>query len=133
MSEKEIVIAFFIEGYVKKNYEYVLKILSEDYINHSPASARSNHDAVNILKIIANIFDNLKIEILDVFAENEQVATRVRYEAKHIGEYMGISATHKTISFEVLENFKVVNGKIVESWGYWPDKEIEVLLLEEQI
>ena len=23
------------------------------------------------------------------------------------------------------ENFKVVNGKIVESWGYWPDKEIE--------
>ena len=66
MSEKEIVIAFFIEGYVKKNYEYVLKILSEDYIDHSPASARSNHDAVNILKIIANIFDNLKIEILDV-------------------------------------------------------------------
>ena len=29
------------------------------------------------------------------------------------------------ISFEALENFKVVNGKIVESWGYWPDREIE--------
>ena len=23
------------------------------------------------------------------------------------------------------ENFKVAGGKIVESWGYWPDKEIE--------
>lgn len=38
---------------------------------------------------------------------------------------MGIAATGKKISFEALENFKVVDGKIVESWGYWPDKEIE--------
>ncbi|MCI6715022.1 MAG: ester cyclase [Lachnospiraceae bacterium] len=28
------------------------------------------------------------------------------------------------ITFEALENFKVVDGRIVESWGYWPDKEI---------
>ena len=34
----------------------------------------------------------------------------------------------KHISFEALENFKVVDGKIVESWGYWPDKEIEAKL-----
>jgi hypothetical protein len=35
----------------------------------------------------------------------------------------------KTITFEALENFKVVNGKIVESWGSWPDKGIEIKLL----
>ncbi|MGN1126554.1 MAG: ester cyclase [Ruminococcus sp.] len=38
---------------------------------------------------------------------------------------MGIPATGKHISFEALENFKVEKGKITESWGYWPDKEIE--------
>lgn len=37
---------------------------------------------------------------------------------------MGIETTGKVISFEALENFKVVNGVIVESWGYWPDPEI---------
>ena len=30
---------------------------------------------------------------------------------------------------EALEHFSVVNGKIVESWGYWPDREIEEKLL----
>ena len=38
---------------------------------------------------------------------------------------MGVPATGKHIDFEALENFKVENGKITGSWGYWPDKEIE--------
>lgn len=53
------------------------------------------------------------------------VATRVLYDGIHSGACMGIPATGKRIQFEALENFKVVGGKIVESWGYWPDKEIE--------
>ena len=46
------------------------------------------------------------------------VATRVRFDGLH-------NESGKRVSFEALENFKVMNGKIVESWGYWPDKEIE--------
>ena len=38
---------------------------------------------------------------------------------------MGLSVTGKRIGFEALENFRVVKGRIVESWGYWPDLEIE--------
>lgn len=32
--------------------------------------------------------------------------------------------------FEALENFRVENARIVESWGYWPDREIEQKLKE---
>lgn len=70
-------------------------------------------------------FADLKIKVLDVFCENEMVATRILYDGIHSGTCMGISATGKHISFEALENFKVTDGKIVESWGYWSDKEIE--------
>ena len=68
--------------------------------------------------------------MLDIFSDNEMVATRVLYQGVHSGTCMGIAATGKKISFEALENFKVVDGKIVESWGYWPDKEIEQKLSE---
>lgn len=128
MTNKEIVAGFFKEGYVNKNYDFVMNYVAENYIDHSPASARSNADAVGILKAVAEMFDELKIEILDLFEEDGMVAVRVGYDAIHIGECMGISATGKKISFEALENFKVVDGKITESWGYWPDKEIELLL-----
>ena len=98
------------------------------FIDHSPAGARSNADAVGILKIVEGQFSDLKIEVLDVFGEEDMVATRILYQGIHAGTCMGIPATGKHISFEALENFRVVDGKIVESWGYWPDKEIEAKL-----
>ncbi len=128
MSDKELVVQFFKEGYVNKNYDFIMKCVSENYIDHSPAGARSNQDAVNILIAVSKMFGELQISVEDVFSENGMVATRIRYNAVHIGECMGIAATGKTISFEALENFKVADGKIVESWGYWPDKEIEAML-----
>lgn len=125
MTNTEIVSRFFQEGYERKNYEFVMRYLADDYVDHSPAGARGNAQAVEILKIVANQFSDLSIRMLDVFSENEMVATRVLYQGVHSGTCMGIAATGKRISFEALENFKVVDGKIVESWGYWPDKEIE--------
>lgn len=125
MNNKELVVSFFMEGYANHNYDYIMECVAENYIDHSPAGARSNADAVNILKIVEGQFADLKIKVLDVFYENDMVATRILYDGIHIGTCMGIPATGKHISFEALENFKVADGKIVESWGYWPDKEIE--------
>ena len=128
MSNKELVVRFFMEGYQNKNYDFILKCLSENYIDHSPAGAKSNQEAVNILIAVSKMFGDMQVSIEDIFSENGMVAARIRYKAVHIGECMGIAATGRNISFEALENFKVADGKIVESWGYWPDKEIEALL-----
>ena len=68
MNNKEVVVNFFTEGYAKHNYEYIMECVADNYIDHSPAGARSNADAVNILKIVEGQFTDLKIEVLDVFA-----------------------------------------------------------------
>ena len=107
MDNKEIVIGFFREGYTNKNYEYIMEYVSENYTDHSPANAKSNADAVGILKIIAGQFSSLKVKVLDVFAEGGMVATRILYDGIHTGTCMGIPATGKHITFEALENFKV--------------------------
>lgn len=125
LSPKDIVVKFLEDGYTNHNYDFVMNCVAENYIDHSPAAARSNSDAVGILKIVAGQFSELRVNVLDVFAEGSMVATRTLYDGVHTGTCMGIPATGKHISFEALENFKVEKGKIVESWGYWPDKEIE--------
>lgn len=131
LSPKDIVVKFFEDGYTNQNYDFVMNCVAENYIDHSPAAARSNADAVGILKIVAGQFSNLTVKVLDVFAEGDMVATRILYDGIHTGTCMGIPATGKHITFEALENFKVEKGKITESWGYWPDKEIEQKLKSE--
>lgn len=131
LSPKDIVVKFFEDGYTNQNYDFVMTCVAENYIDHSPASARSNADAVGILKIVAHQFSNLTVKVLNVFAEGGMVATRVLYDGIHSGTCMGIPTTGKHITFEALENFKVEKGKITESWGYWPDKEIEQKLKSE--
>ena len=118
MTPKEIVSRFFQEGYTNHNSAFVMDCMSENYIDHSPAGARSNADAVGILKIVAEQYVYLNAKMVDIFAEGGMVATRVLYDGLH-------RETGRHIRFEALENFKVENARIVESWGYWPDREIE--------
>ena len=125
MPPKELVRKFFEDGYTSQNHDFVMTCIADDYIDHSPAGARSNADAVGILKIVAGQFSDLKATVQDVFGEGNLVAARVRFDGVHTGTCMGVPATGKKITFEALEHFKVVEGKIVVSWGYWPDQEIQ--------
>lgn len=52
------------------------------------------------------------------------VSAHVRFHGIHSGECMGIAPTKRYIKFEALQNFRVADGRIAESWSYWPDMEI---------
>lgn len=45
MTRKELVQKFFIEGYDKQNYDFVLNSLAPDYVDHIPAGARRQKKA----------------------------------------------------------------------------------------
>ncbi|MGN0746857.1 MAG: ester cyclase [Aristaeellaceae bacterium] len=128
MSNTELVSRFFQEGYENRNYAWVMTCLAEDYLDHSPAGARGNAQAVGILKLVAEQFSQPSVRILHIFADHDMVAARIAFEGTHTGEWMGIPATGKRICFEALEHFRVEGGRIVESWGCWPDKAIEDML-----
>lgn len=124
MTNKEIVKGFFQKAYEEQDYDFVMEYFSEDYLDHSPAGAKSNKQAVEILKGAAKTFEQVKVEVLDLFEENGLVGVRILFQGIHVGEFAGVAPTGKKITFEALEHFKLVNGKVTESWGYWPDMEI---------
>ena len=105
MPPKELVRKFFEDGYTSQNHDFVMTCIADDYIDHSPAGARSNADAVGILKIVAGQFSDLKATVQDVFGEGNLVAARVRFDGVHTGTCMGVPATGKKITFEAFVNF----------------------------
>ncbi len=99
-------------------------------MDHSPAGARSNADAVNILRIVKDMFVDLQLVFEDVFSAGKLVATRIQYKGYQAAECCGVAPTGCWVAFDALENFRVVDGKIVESWGYWPEAQIIAMLTE---
>lgn len=125
-----VVREFFTAGYIDHDYDRVMDLVAQDYVDHSPAGARSNADAVGILRIVEGMFNDLQLTFEDVFADGAMVSTRIRYEGYQIGECCRVAPTGRRIAFEALENFRVIDGKIVESWGYWPEAQIVAMLAE---
>ena len=128
MTKKELIIGFFMEGYVHHNYDFLMEHMTANYFDNSPCAAGTNLECVNVLKSTEQIFPDMQVDILDLIEEHERIAVQARFTGTHSAELCGVPATGKKISFEALEIFRIENGKIAESWGYWPDMQILELL-----
>jgi predicted ester cyclase len=63
-------------------------------------------------------FPDLHADIEDMTAGGRMVSAYIRYSGTHKGEFQGIPATGKKVSFEgfLIQDFDVDNGKMAEGW-----------------
>lgn len=120
MTPTEIVLSFFERVYNQKDLEYVLAIFADDYYEHTETGARSKQDCRDIIMGAFGAFPDIQVEVNDLVAQDDLVATRLTFTVTHKGEIFGVPATNKSITFEAMEFFKVIDGLINESWGSWP-------------
>ncbi len=61
-------------------------------------------------------FPDLRAEIEDIFGAGDRVAVRLRMRSTHQGDYLGIPATGRAVSYVSHEFYRVENGLIAEEW-----------------
>jgi steroid delta-isomerase-like uncharacterized protein len=69
-------------------------------------------------------FGNIQMTILDILAEDDQVALHWRVAATHRGDFLGVAATGKPVTFQGIALLRVVDGKILDDIAYWDDLKI---------
>lgn len=62
---------------------------------------------------------NFQRKIEDIFSDGDKVVVRWTSEADHIGNFMGIPATNKHITFSGMSIYRIENDKIVDEWYIW--------------
>jgi len=62
-------------------------------------------------------FPDINRTIEDVIAEGDKVWIRVKYTGTHTGEFYGVPATYKKITFTSVQIYRMVDGKAVERWS----------------
>jgi predicted ester cyclase len=119
-TNKEVVRRFNIEVIQEGNADAFQSLMAPDFINRSapPSMSDGPQSMWNTFQnILRPALSDLKVTIHDQLAEGDKVATRKTISGVHTGELLGIPATGKDISIDVIDIVRVCNGKYAEHWG----------------
>ena len=67
-------------------------------------------------EMMRQAFPDLQAHIEDIFAAQDKVAVRLQFRGTHSGEFLGIPATGRSITYVSHEFYRIAGGLIAEEW-----------------
>ena len=133
---KAVVLHFVEEVQGKHRLDLVNDMLHPDYIDHAqpgglppaPGVTDAREAFKRFFRVMLQAFPDLDVTIEDQIAEGDKVVTRKIFHGTHRGELWGQPATGKRVNLEVIDIFRVHEGKIIEHWA-----ELDLLALGRQL
>jgi predicted ester cyclase len=117
---KALVARVFEELINKRNFAQVPEFFVPDFKRHDigrlfPDRFGSESTKDHVSMLIAGIPD-LRMELIDVFAEGDRVCVRYVAYGTHTGELLGKHGTGKSVRWEGINIYRMADGKIAETW-----------------
>ncbi|MDP6129892.1 MAG: ester cyclase [Dehalococcoidia bacterium] len=125
MSEanKTLFTRFIGEVLNDKNVNAVDELMAANYIDHNPAPGvpSGTEGMKQLMSMFFSAFPDLHATIDVLVAEGDLVVGRMTNTGTHTGDFMGIPATGKKVSFTETHIVRIADGKAVEHWGNQDD------------
>lgn len=119
-TNKSIVRQFNNDVIAKGNRKAFEALIDPNFVNRTAPPGAPN-DAESMWNTFENVLRpalaGLDVTIHDQIAEGDKVTTRKTITGTHVGTLMGIEATGRAVSIDVIDIVRVMNGRYVEHWG----------------
>lgn len=119
-SNKNIVRRFNKEVIEEGRRASFYELMNEAFVNRSaPAGAPNGPESMwnTFENILRPSLSNLKVTIHDQLCDGDKVTTRKSITGMHTGTLMGLAATGKPVSIDVIDIVHVREGRYFEHWG----------------
>ncbi len=96
------------------------EIVAAEYIRHDagdPFAVEGAEEVKRLVRAVRGAVSAFRITVEDVIAEGDKVVTRYTGEWTDTRGFRGRPATGKTVRITAIQIFRIVDGKIVESWA----------------
>ncbi len=117
---KALIGRFIEELFNRGNMSLADEMLAPDFVDREqlPPGIPNDREGVKVLTtMLRGAFPDFKATIDDILAEGDKVVIRMTWSGTQKGEFMGIPATGKRVSFGVIDIIRIAGGKLVEHWG----------------
>jgi steroid delta-isomerase-like uncharacterized protein len=95
------------------------ELFADDFVDHTPQPGTTPDKAgVRILyNRLREAFPDFRPEIHWQTVDGDVVTTYKVYHGTHLGIFLGVGPTGKTVQFETVDAMRVRDGKITDHWG----------------
>ena len=118
----DVVLRAHLEVWNQGNYDVIPEIYAEDYQAHFICGLEVGGLA-GIREFVSGhrrSFPDWTEKVVDIVADGDRVVTRYISTGTHEGKFQGIAPTGRRVTISEVSIHRVLNGKIVEQWGF-PD------------
>lgn len=118
-TNKRRVREFFEEVWNQATVRAADDYIAADAIGHNPDFGTSLEAFKAQWNKMLEAFPDLHIDLEDIVAEEDKVATRWTLTGTHKGVYEGLSPTGKRVKVTGMSFDRLVDGQIMEGWDNW--------------
>jgi len=115
LEENKAIIRRWFEAENKKNLSPIEDIIAPDFFDHTH-QLRGTDEYKQRLSMFIKAFPDFQKTIDNITAEGDKVWVHFKFSGTHTDEYLGLAPTGKKITVEVVDIFRMVDGKVVEEW-----------------
>jgi steroid delta-isomerase-like uncharacterized protein len=108
-----------VEAFNAGDTNKLVTIVAPDIVIHyaeMPKPVHGRDTWQHGFELVKRAFPDIEIQIDDLVAVDDKVAVRLTLRGTHQGEFQGIPATGRTISYVSHEFYRVANGLFAEEW-----------------
>jgi steroid delta-isomerase-like uncharacterized protein len=110
----------YVDGFMGRGDEAVAdRIVDENVVSHDalPGQPAGREGLKAAFRQLRGAFPDLAPEIKDLVAEGDRVVARFVVTGTHTGDFLGMSPTGKTFTYDEITIVRFENGRIVEHWA----------------
>ena len=126
---KETVKQFVEEFKNRNNYAILDKILAENFVHHmpNPGLSAGKKGVVETGQMVHSAFPDVNVKIQDWIVQEDKVVERSVVTATHKGEFFGVPATGKSVTWTETHLYYLKDGKIKE---WYPEVNMLAILMQ---
>ena len=108
-----------MDGMNAHDVTFIDRLVDSNFLDHDPAPGQGDglQGLRDLMVMFFTGFPDIKVTMNQVIAEGDIVAGAMTTEGTHVGDFMGIPAANKKVSFTELHVVRIANGKMTEHWG----------------
>lgn len=114
---KELVEAFANEVIINHDFSELDRFLRDDYIQHNADCPQGKEGFIDFFATIFSAVPDFSYTIKSIVAEGDLVWMHSRTTGTHTGgPWLGVPANGARLDFDVVDMFRIEDGKIAEHW-----------------